>query len=186
MPLLIGVAMAQDAQPATPGQQDKTQQAAPAQQTATPPAQTSPTPTPTTSNAPAELKTQTFKGALVDASCASGSGTSAATPTPTGNAGTNDAAKNSSSSAERTDTSKDNQQQSAAGAGCQVTSSTTRFALKTTDGRTLPFDLVGNERAQQAVKEKKKWSEAMASGKPISVKVSGVISGQKLTVMSIN
>jgi hypothetical protein len=185
MPLLIGVAMAQNAQPATPGQQDKTQQAAPAQQTA-PPAQTSPTPTPTPSNAPAELKTQTFKGALVDASCAGGSGTSAATPTPTSNAATNDAAKNSSSGAERTDTSKDNQQPSAAGAGCQVTSSTTRFALKTNDGKTLPFDLVGNERAQQAVKEKKKWSEAMASGKPINVKVSGVVSGQKLTVMSIN
>jgi len=45
--------------------------------------------------------------------------------------------------------------------------------------------LVGNERAQQAIKNNKKWEVAATSGKPIPVKVNGTEEEGKLTVMSI-
>ena len=93
--------------------------------------------------APVELKTQTYKGMLLDATCA---GTSS----------------------------------------CSVSSATKEFALKTNDGRTLPFDTVGNDRAQEAVKAKKKWSEAVSAGKPIQTTVSAAETGNKLAVLSIH
>ena len=68
---------------------------------------------------------------------------------------------------------------------CGVSANATEFALKTSDGRTLAFDLVGNERAQQAIKNNKKWEVAATSGKPIPVKVNGTEEEGKLTVMSI-
>lgn len=68
---------------------------------------------------------------------------------------------------------------------CGVSANATEFALKTSDGRTLAFDLVGNERAQEAIKNNKKWEVAATSGKPIPVKVNGTEEEGKLTVMSI-
>jgi hypothetical protein len=54
------------------------------------------------------------------------------------------------------------------------------------DGRVLRFDLVGNDRAQEAFKNKKKWGEAASAGKPVKVTVKGVMSGEKLIVSSIS
>jgi hypothetical protein len=68
---------------------------------------------------------------------------------------------------------------------CSVSSNTNMFALKMDDGRTLRFDTVGNQRAQDELKAGKKWSKAMDSGKPVKVKVNGAISGDKLIVSSI-
>jgi hypothetical protein len=110
----------------------------------------------------AEMKTQIYSGTLMDASCA-GSG-----PAP------------STASADR----------AAAPApgdtpGCTVSASTTQFAIKLKDGQVMKFDSVGNMRAQEAFKLKKKWADNATANKPIRVKVSGVLNGEKLTVVSI-
>ena len=104
-----------------------------------------------------ELKTQTYKGTLMDASCAgtvkeSGGGKAAA-------------AKGSQ--------------------GCTVSANTKEFALRT-DSETLRFDSVGNARAEEAIKNKKKWGNDAAAGKPIRATVIANANGDKLTVMSIN
>jgi hypothetical protein len=98
----------------------------------------------------AELKTQSYKGTLVDMACAGG-GTAA-------------------------DSSH----------GCAVSSSTKEFALRTKDGQTLRFDSVGNDRVAEALRNKKKWNDLVSAGKSIEVTVNGVVSGDKLTVVSIS
>jgi hypothetical protein len=97
----------------------------------------------------AELKTQSYKGTLVDMACAA-SGTAADSH------------------------------------GCGVSSSTKEFALRTKDGQTLRFDSVGNDRVAEALRNKKKWSDLVSAGKSIEVTVNGVVSGDKLTVVSIS
>lgn len=214
IPLFLGVAAAQETsksetKPATP------------QSTTTPPSTTAGSNTASTaqtgSTAPlAEVKTMTYKGTLVDASCAGGGMSTTSSNTAPSNAAPAGAAAeanpaNTSSRADRstslgntpstTDASasvaantpkkeKDKDKGSAnradAGGSCTVSSSTSRFALKMEDGRTVPFDSVGDLRAQEAMKNKKKWSDAASAGKPIRAKVSGVMSGDKLTVVSVN
>jgi hypothetical protein len=52
---------------------------------------------------------------------------------------------------------------------------------------TVRFDDVGNARAVEAMSSHKKWSgPPVTANKPLSVKVSAVMSGDKLTVMSIH
>ena len=106
---------------------------------------------------PAELKTQAYRGTLMDASCAP-------------------ASKESGGKAAAADQSQ----------GCKVSASTKEFALRTDSGETLRFDSVGNARAEEAIKNKKKWSNDAAAGKPIRAKVIANANGDKLTVMSIN
>jgi hypothetical protein len=115
------------------------------------------------SESPAELKTQAYKGTLVDASCAG----AAATPAG-GQAG----------AADRSTAAGQSQ-------GCTLSSSTKEFALRTKDGQTLRFDSVGNDRAEEALRNKKKWSDSISAGKPIQVKVQGAMTGDKLTVITI-
>ena len=105
-----------------------------------------------------ELKTQTYKGTLMDASCAG-------------------AGKNLSGG------------KAAAGdqpQGCKVSASTKEFALRTDSADTLRFDSVGNVRAEEAIKNKKKWGNDVSAGKPIRAKVTANANGDKLTVLSIN
>ncbi len=111
-----------------------------------------------------EMKTQSYSGTLMDASCA---GSSAAPSTA------------ASASADRSAPSADTP-------SCPVSASTTQFAIKLKDGQTAKFDSVGNMRAQEAFKMHKKWSDSASASKPVRVKVSGVMSGDKLTVVSIN
>jgi hypothetical protein len=106
-----------------------------------------------------ELKTQMYSGTLMDASCAG--------------------ASTASTAADRSAGSGSSQ-------SCSVSSSTNQFALKTKDGNTVRFDDVGNARVQEAMKMNKKWSESASSSKPIRVKASGVMSGDKLTVLSVD
>ena len=106
----------------------------------------------------AELRTQTYKGILMDASCAGAS------------------KESSGSKAAAADQPQ----------GCKVSASTKEFALRTDSAETLRFDSVGNARAEEAIKGKKKWSDDAAAGKPIRPKVSANANGDKLTVMSIN
>jgi len=69
---------------------------------------------------------------------------------------------------------------------CSVSANTTQFAMKMKDGSTVRFDDVGNVRVQEVMKTRKKWSESAAGNKVIQVKASGVLSGDKLTVLSID
>ena len=134
-----------------------------------------------------EMKTQSYKGTLVDASCGQSSTATGQTGTEHSNSAersTADASGTSGNSGQsKSSTSAD---RASSGASCPVTSSTSQFALKMTDGRTLRFDLVGNQRAQEELKNNKKWSKESADGKEIHAKVSGVVSGDKLVVSSIH
>jgi hypothetical protein len=142
--LLLGVAWAQKpADQGSPSQDQKRSSAAASKASNT---------------QPAELKTQTYRGTLMDASCAG------ATKEPSGG------------KAAAADQSQ----------GCKVSASTKEFALRTDSAETLRFDSVGNARAEEAIKNKKKWSNDAAAGKPIRAKVNANANGDKLTVMSIN
>jgi len=127
-------------------------------------------------SAPA-VQTKTYKGTLVDASCG-------------GNVTQNGAnAKNESSAADRTDAGAPVVNKSGAtdeNKACAVSAATKEFALRTNDGQILRFDAVGNERAQDAIKNNKKWNSAASSGKTISAKVSGTKEGDNLTVTTLN
>lgn len=115
-----------------------------------------------------EGKIQSYKGELVPASCG-GAAASSATPASGAKSGEANRAAESGGSQ-----------------SCSPSSNVTEFALKTKDGRTLPFDLVGNARAQDAIKNKKKWQDAASAGKPVHVKVHAAEEQGKLTVMSIH
>jgi hypothetical protein len=103
-----------------------------------------------------ELKTQTYKGTLMDASCAGAGKESSGGKAAAGNQ------------------------------DCKVSASTKEFALRTDSAETLRFDSVGNVRAEEAIKNKKRWSNDAAAGKPIRATVTASANGDKLTVMSIN
>jgi hypothetical protein len=75
---------------------------------------------------------------------------------------------------------------SAPSQACTISASTTQFGLQMKDGKTVKFDDVGNMRAQEAFKAHKKWSDDATANKPVRVKASGVLNGDKITVMSIN
>jgi hypothetical protein len=131
---------------------------------------------------PAELKTQTYKGTLVDASCAAGGSPSTSTSKSTSQS----AADRSASSTKSASESKTGEANRGGGQSCEATSSTSEFALRMKDGTTTRFDAVGNDRAKQAIAAKKKWSDALAAGKPVQATVSGTESGDRLTVVSIH
>ncbi len=142
-----------------------------------------------TSGAVAEMKTRTYKGVLMDASCAGVQTSSPATagaaamPGTPSNPGT--PATPGSETRPASNTANRSASDTASGS-CGVSSSTSQFAMKLEDGRTLAFDMVGNERAKEQIQKSKKWTEYASSGKPINAKVSGVISGEKLVVSSIH
>ena len=164
LPLLAFVAFAQDpAQPPTPAKDPNAKTAA-----STPDTQKD-------SGRPAEMKTQSFSGTLMDASCA---GSGAAT--------TASASKSDTAAAEKSKATGDaNRAATDQGQSCSVSSSTAQFALKLKDGRVVKLDDVGNQRAQEAFKNKKKWSQDATANKPIHASVSGVLSDDKLLAMSI-
>jgi hypothetical protein len=124
--------------------------------------------------APAEMKNKTFKGVLVDMSCAShASGTTASAAADSGAA-----ASDSKHSANRTT--------SDSGANCPVSASSSQLGMKLDDGNTVSFDLVGNQRAQDALKNDKGWGKEISAHRPIHAKVTGVLDGDKLIVSAIH
>jgi len=72
------------------------------------------------------------------------------------------------------------------GANCPVSANSSKFGMKLDDGRTVRFDLVGNQRAQDTLKADKGWNKSMSANQPIHAKVSGVLEGDKLIVSSIH
>lgn len=121
------------------------------------------TPAPTTM--PAEMKTMMYKGTLVDMSCTAATSAPAA---PAGNA--------SSANRSAADTSSN----------CPVKADSSQLGIKLDDGRVMKFDMVGNQRAQDELKNNKRWSKDLTANKPIRATVSGVVSGEKLVVSSIH
>jgi hypothetical protein len=162
MPILAAFAFAQDTPPVQPKQ--------PAESGASSKA---------ASDRPQEVKTQTYSGTLIDASCAgSGSAATTASTSSTGSKGATDSTA-AASSADRSAGSGSNP-------SCAVATSTTQFALKTKDGNTVRFDDIGNARVQEAMKTRKKWSDSASASKAIHVKANGVLNGDKLTVLAID
>jgi hypothetical protein len=131
-----------------------------------------------------ELKTQTYKGTLVDASCAAGGGAATTSSTSSTSRSTEDR----SASSNKTDANKTGEANRAGDSGksCNATTSTTAFGLQMRDGHVMRFDSVGNERAKEALAAKKKWQDDASAGKPIHVSVSGTESADTLTVVSIH
>jgi hypothetical protein len=66
-----------------------------------------------------------------------------------------------------------------------VSANSSEMGLKMDDGKVVRFDLVGNQRAQDAMKNDKRWSKELGANKPLKVKVNGVMNGDKLIVTSI-
>jgi hypothetical protein len=133
------------------------------------------TPASSANTAPAEMKTTTFKGVLVDMSCASHSSSGAETMPAAGETKPPSGQSNTA-----------NRSASDSGPSCPVTANSSELGMKLDDGKTVRFDLVGNQRAQDAVKNDKRWSKDLSTNKPIHATVSGVLNGDKLIVSSIH
>jgi hypothetical protein len=129
----------------------------------------------------AAVTIQQWHGTLVDASCAGSS-----------NAKTADAAsapaEQSQAATQPVDTGRP-QKAHAKGespaSGCAVTSSTSAFALQAVGGQVMKFDSVGNIRGAEMLKSKANWTKDLSAGKPIHAKVSGTLSGETITVASL-
>jgi len=126
-------------------------------------------------SAPAPLNIQQWRGTLVDASCAGSSTTKSAEQGSAEQGTTVDSGRPQKGHA-KADT---------ASTGCTVSSSTSAFALQTDSGQVLRFDSVGNIRAAEALKNKANWTKDLSAGKPIHAKVSGTLSGDTITVTSL-
>jgi hypothetical protein len=127
----------------------------------------------------AEMKTTNFKGVLVDMACASRSSSSAETKPAT--AETKPAtAETKPANAETKPAASDT------GGSCPVSASSSEIGMKLEDGKTVRFDMVGNQRAQDLLKNDKRWSKDISANKPIRAKVSGVLNGDKLIVAAIH
>jgi len=124
-----------------------------------------------------EMKTASFKGVLVDMACSSGKSASAES-TP---AQPSDASKAPASDQPNTA----NRSASDSGTSCPASANSSELGMKMDDGKTVRFDLVGSQRAQDALKSDKRWSKDLSANKPIRVKVNGVLNGDKLIVTSI-
>jgi uncharacterized protein involved in copper resistance len=155
LPVAVGIALAQTTPPSKPAPQEKTQ---PADAKAGAMAGSASTALP-------EMKTTTFKGVLVDMSCASQASAGAAAPPSDQSA---------------------NRSKSDSAASCAVSSNSSQLGMKLDDGKTVSFDLVGNQRAQDALKSDKRWIKTIGENKPIRATVSGVMTGDKLIVSSIH
>ena len=168
LPLTLGIAMAQtQTTPATPQSQSTPDQSTPKNMksdTKTSAKDMKEDAKTASNTALPEMKTSTYKGVLVDMSCASASSGAASGDTK-------------STSANREDSK---------GADCPVSANSSQFGLKMDDGRTVKFDLVGNQRAQDAVKNDKGWNKELTANKPLKVKVNGALNGDKLIVSSIH
>lgn len=178
--IALGVTLAQNTPPASP--QETPQKTTPTNpQTNTQSDAKTGTPAGSASKTPAEMKTTTFKGVLVDMSC---SGTSASAATATAGRATQPSDASKASASDQSNTA--NRSASDSGASCPVTANSTQLGMKLDDGKTVRFDLVGNQRAQDAIKNEKRWSKDLSENKPIHAKVSGVLNGDKLIVSSIH
>jgi hypothetical protein len=160
------------------------------------------------SGQPAEMKTMTYKGTLVDLACGSSGASASAARQPdtnmasrsagqtgaTGSAGSSQAGSSAAGSSTAGSSTAGGSMagaagsanRSASGGDCPVTANSTQLGLKMDNGQVVRFDLVGNQRAQDGLKTNKGWNKNMTNNKPVKVKISGILQGDKLIVSSIN
>jgi hypothetical protein len=129
------------------------------------------------------MKTTSFKCVLVDMACSSRTSGSAET-TPVAGDAKEPADPAKAPASDKPNTA--NRSASDSGPSCPASAGSSELGLKLDDGRTVRFDLVGNQRAQDALKNNKRWSKDLSANKPIQAKVSGVLNGEKLIVTSIH
>lgn len=129
-----------------------------------------------------EMKTMTFKGVLVDLSCGSHKPAAETAQAAGGVTQPSDPAKAPAS--DQTNTA--NRSMSDSGTSCPASANSSELGMKLDDGKTVRFDLVGNQRAQEALKNEKRWTKDMSANKPIRATASGVLNGDKLIVTSIH
>lgn len=173
--LAVGVAIAQSTPP-----DQTTPQTKQSKTTSDTKAASSSTSTSASTGTPAEMKTTTYKGTLVDLGCGSSSAAGTA-----GTAGTPQTTTARSTAASTADTAN-SANRSSTDASCPVTASSTQLGMKLDDGRVVRFDLVGMQRAQDELKNNKRWVKDTGAGKAIHASVSGVLNGDKLIVSSIH
>jgi hypothetical protein len=176
VPLIVGVAFAQSSgsgstagSPQSGQSSSQTTPTSTTDQTKVDQTKVDQTKTAESTGKPAEMKTMTYKGTLVDLGCGA-----AATNTASTSTDANANANANASSANR----------AAGDSSCAVSASTSQFGLKTDNGQTYRFDMVGNQRAQDEFKNNKRWSNN--ANKPLRVRISGVVQGDKLIVSSIH
>jgi hypothetical protein len=124
---------------------------------------------------------QQWHGTLVDAGCA---GSSAAKTADAASA----PAEEGQTAKQAVDTGrpqKGHAKAEAPASGCTLSSSTSAFALQAVGGQVFKFDSVGNIRAAEMLKSKANWTKDLSAGKPIHAKVSGTLSGDTITVASL-
>jgi len=178
----LGVALAQDTPP-NPAPQETPRGTTPTNpQTNTQPDAKTDTTAGSSSTALPEMKTMTFKGILIDMSCAKTS--ASAETTPAAGAATQASDTSKAPASDKSNTA--NRSVSDSGASCPVSANSTEMGMKLDDGKTVRFDIVGNQRAQDALKNEKRWSKDLSANKPIHAKVSGVLNGDKLIVTSVH
>jgi len=161
--IALGLAAGQTPPPNPPAQENT-------KPAAKPDAKTGAAATPGTT-ALAEMKTTNFKGVLVDMACASRSSSVETKPA---------SAETKPATAETKPAASDT------GGSCPVSASSSEIGMKLDDGKTVRFDMVGNQRAQDLLKNDKRWSKDIGANKPIHAKVSGVLNGDKLIVAAIH
>lgn len=123
----------------------------------------------------AGVNVQSWQGILVDANCAGG-----------GAAAKESSEENKGAAVDSGRPEKGHKKDHGEMQSCPVSSSTTAFALKTKDGQVMKFDAIGNARAAEQLKTKGSWSKDVAAGKPVHAKVTGILSGENITVTSIS
>lgn len=129
---------------------------------------------------PPAMDTHTYKGTLVDASCGGNVTQKAPSAAAESNAADREAGAPLIHKSGGTDENGGQPK------GCTATATTREFGLRTSDGKILRFDAVGNQRAADAITNQKKWSAAASAGKSISAKVVGSLNGDTLTVFSVD
>lgn len=141
-------------------------------------------------------KTRTYKGTLVDASCArnmAGADTSTRTTSAE-----RSAAESTETGEHKSQTGTATGSQAASGShgamhrdakavskSCPITSSTTDFALVTSDGRFLQLNDEGDAKVASEMKTNNKWNKAINSNKRITASVRGSLEGDTLQVESV-
>ena len=129
---------------------------------------------------PDVMETKTYKGVLVDMSCASHAAVG------TAQTSTTSASTAPATTQPATDANSANRSAGESGESCAVSANSTQIGMKMSDGRTVRFDLVGNQRAQDGLKNNKHWTKDLSDGKPVHATVQGALNGDKLIVSSIN
>jgi hypothetical protein len=182
IPLIVGVAFAQDPPKQDPPKQDQTKQdqiKQSASQAGSTAGSTTGAPAAGMSGQPAEMKTMTYRGTLVDLACGSATASSGAGQSDTKTAPQSAAAAGSAAAAAGS-------ANRSSGSECPATANSQTLGLKMDNGQTVRFDLVGNQRAQDELKTNKGWNKNLTANKPLKVKISGVLQGDKLIVSSIH